>query len=67
MQTPSLDIFRKDLRGNPIWIDAVEDLETAQLRLSELASALPGDYFVFDQRTNQIVASVIGLASDAIN
>jgi hypothetical protein len=67
MPTPSLDIFRKDVRGNPVWIDCVEDAETARLRLSQLASALPGDYFVFDQRTNRIVASVIGLASDAIN
>jgi len=67
MSTPTLDIFRKDIRGNPVWIDSVEDLETARQRLSQLASALPGDYFVFDQRTNRIVASVIRLASDAIN
>jgi hypothetical protein len=67
MPTPSLDIFRKDIRGNPVWIDLVGDLETARRRLSQLASALPGDYFVFDQRTNRIVASVIRLASDAVN
>ena len=67
MSTPSLDIFRKDVRGNPVWIDSVEDLETARQRLNQLVSALPGDYFVFDQRTNRIVASVIRLASEAIN
>lgn len=67
MRTPSLDIFRKDVGGNPVWIDSAEDLETARLRLSKLASALPGDYFVFDQRTNRIVARLIRLASDAVN
>ena len=67
MRTPSLDYFRKDVGGNPVWIDSAEDLETARLRLSKLASALPGDYFVFDQRTNRIVARLIRLASDAVN
>jgi hypothetical protein len=30
------DIFRKDLLGTPVWIEAVEDLETANLRVTEL-------------------------------
>lgn len=55
---PSLDIFRKDVRGNPVWIDVVADLEVARFRLNQLASALPGEYFVFDQRTHRIVVSV---------
>ena len=61
---PSLDIFKKDVRGNPIWIDAVEDLDVARFRLSQLASVLPGEYFVFDQRTRRIVVSVPSLSSD---
>jgi hypothetical protein len=55
MTPPSLDIFKKDLRGSPVWVDAVSDLENARLRLSQLASVIPGNYFVFDQRTCQIV------------
>lgn len=55
MTSPSLDIFKEDLRGNPVWVDAVGDLENARLRVSQLASAIPGEYFVFDQRTRQIV------------
>jgi hypothetical protein len=62
MNSAQLDIFEKDLRGNPVWLDCVKDLETARRRLNELA-AIPGDYFVFDQRTHQIVASLVRPAS----
>lgn len=57
MSSPALDIFKKDVRGNPVWVDAVEDLDDARSRLNQLALTLPGEYFVFDQRTRQIVAS----------
>jgi hypothetical protein len=59
MPSPALDIFKKDIRGNPIWLDAVSELETAQLRLNQLASIIPGEYFAFDQRTHQIVARLV--------
>ncbi len=59
MNSAQLDIFRKDVRGNPVWLDCVKDLETARCRLNELASVIPGEYFVFDQRTHQIVASLV--------
>ena len=59
MNSAQLDIFRKDIQGNPVWLDCVKDLETARCRLNELASAIPGEYFVFDQRTHQIVASLV--------
>jgi hypothetical protein len=55
MSTPGLDIFKKDARGNPIWVDAVGDLETARVRVAQFAAALPGEYFVFDQRTNKVM------------
>ncbi len=64
MTSPSLDIFKEDLRGSPVWVDAVRDLENARLRLSQLASVIPGDYFVFDQRTRQIL---VRLGSDQID
>jgi hypothetical protein len=54
----SFDILRKDRRGKPILLAVVGDLETARLRLSQLASLMPGEYFVFDPRTHQIVAAV---------
>jgi hypothetical protein len=54
----SFDILRKDRRGNHVLLAAVGDLETARLRLSQLASLMPGEYFVFDPRTHQIVADI---------
>jgi len=55
MSTPSLDIFKKDARGNPIWVNAVGDPETARVRLAEFVATLPGEYFVFDQRTKKVM------------
>jgi hypothetical protein len=54
----SFDILRKDRRGKPVLLAVVGDLETALLRLSQLASLMPGEYFVFDPRTHQIVAAM---------
>ena len=67
MTIPCLDIFRRGVQGDPVWIDSVEDWGTAQLRLNQLVSELPGEYFVFDQRTNRIVANVVRLGSGAIH
>ena len=50
------DIFRKDLLGTPVWIEAVQDLETAQLHVLELTGRSPGEYFVFSQETKEIVS-----------
>jgi len=59
MNSAQLDIFRKDVQGNPVWLDCVKDLETARFRMGRLALVSPGEYFVFDQRTHQIVASLV--------
>jgi hypothetical protein len=63
MNLAQLDIFRKDLRGN-VWLDCARDLETARFRMDQLALVSPGEYFVFDQRTRQIVASLARPTSD---
>jgi hypothetical protein len=54
-----LSIFRNDVRGNPVWLDCATDLETARFKLDQLASVIPGEYFVFDQRTHRVVASLV--------
>jgi hypothetical protein len=64
MNSAQLDIFKRDVRGDPVWLDCVKDLESARRRLNELASVIPGEYFVFDQRTHQIVASLVRPTSD---
>jgi hypothetical protein len=40
--------------GIPCGFEAVADLETANLHLSQMASLGPGEYFVFDLRTQQV-------------
>ena len=66
MRTHSLDLFRSDVHGSPIWLESAEDIETARFRLLELASAQPGEYFAFDQTTHRVVVNLIGLGSDQI-
>ena len=58
MSLSSFDILRKNRRGKPVLLAVVADLETARFRLSQLASLRPGEYFVFDSRTHQIVAAM---------
>jgi len=57
MKATPYDIFRKDLLGTPVWMEAVQDLETASHRVRELAARSPGEYFVFSQRSQEIVSS----------
>ena len=64
MSSPSLDIFKEDPGGNPIWVDAVGDLENARSRVRQLASVFPGQHFFFDQRSRQIV---VRIGSDQID
>ena len=52
------DIFRK-LPGGPVWIEAVQDLEDAKMRLANLTESRPGDYFVYDVSSAKIVFAAI--------
>jgi hypothetical protein len=56
MRATLYDIFRKDLLGTPVWMESAEDLETAKLRVMEMADRSPGEYFVFSQETKEIVS-----------
>lgn len=56
MKAAPYDIFRKDLLGTPVWIEAVENIETAKLRMTELAGRSPAEYFVFCQQSQKIVS-----------
>ena len=55
MKAAPYDIFRKDLLGTPVWMEAVQDIEAAKLRVMEMADRSPGEYFVFSQETQEIV------------
>jgi hypothetical protein len=58
MPTPHLDILKREPDGNFVWLEAAGDLKLAKMRLEELAERHPGEYFVFDQKAQQIVAKV---------
>jgi len=54
---PPFDILKKiDVVVNFKWVDVVRDLQTAETRIHELQARSPGEYVVFSQRTQQIVA-----------
>ena len=50
------DILRKIDVVNFEWVEVVRDLQTAEARVQELQARSPGEYVVFSQRTQQIVA-----------
>jgi hypothetical protein len=58
MLTPHLDILKRTRDGNFVWIEAKSDIQVAEERIAQLASSEPGEYFVFDQRTQEIVAKI---------
>jgi hypothetical protein len=39
--------------------EAVTDLKTARVRLNQLASADPGEYFLFDLDSQQVVVNLV--------
>jgi hypothetical protein len=45
--------------GIPCGFEAVADVEIARLRLSQLASADPGEYFVFDFGSKQVLVCLV--------
>jgi hypothetical protein len=58
MQGAPFDILKRNADGSFVWLEAAQDLQAAKARLQQLSAPSPGEYFVFDQRTQQIVAKV---------
>jgi hypothetical protein len=58
MRAPPLDILRRQSDGSFVWIEAASDMHVARERISQLAGVAPGEYFVFDQRSQEIVAKI---------
>jgi hypothetical protein len=62
---PLFDILQKIDDLNFLWIAAVGDLRTARAQVMELQRRTPGDYIVFDERTQQVVAELKSQATGA--
>jgi len=58
MLSTRYDILKRHEDGTFVWLEAARDFSAAQARLRDLSTAIPGDYFVFDQTTQQIVAKL---------
>lgn len=56
MPIPTFDLFKRDSSGRLIWLGVADDLKAAAGRLKELASGTPGEYLVFSQQAQQMVA-----------
>jgi hypothetical protein len=56
MQIPTFDLFKGDNSGRLIWLGVADDLKAAAGRLRELASSTPGEYLVFSQQAQKMVA-----------
>jgi hypothetical protein len=54
------DILRRHEDGSFIWLVAAPGIEIAKARMQELSAETPGNYFVFDQKSQQIVAKLCG-------
>jgi hypothetical protein len=52
----AFDILKKLPDGGIVWIEAVKDLETARERIELMANYKPGDYVVFCQETQSVIA-----------
>ena len=47
------DIFRMQTDGESIWLDTAGSHEEGQTRISELRAATPGNYFLFNQKSQE--------------
>jgi hypothetical protein len=55
MHSP-FDILKKRPEGSFCRFEAVNDLASANIRIKELLALSPGEYVVFDERTNNVIA-----------
>ena len=58
MPTAQFDILRRHEDGSFLWLETAQQIEIARARLEALYAQSPGNYFVFDQKSQQIVAKL---------
>ncbi|MBV8514658.1 MAG: hypothetical protein JO260_05105 [Acidobacteria bacterium] len=58
MSSVPYDILRRYSDGSLIWLESTAELKHARDRLQQLYVASPGEYFVFNQKSQQVVAKI---------
>lgn len=56
------DIFSGFPNDNPVWLETVDGLSDARVRMNQIASQKPGRYFIFCIGTHSPVAKMDTLA-----
>jgi hypothetical protein len=59
MQIDLVDVMRKRNDGGLIWVEAVQNVEIAKSRIDNFGKTAPGEYVIFYQSTQQIVACLV--------
>lgn len=57
----NFDIFKIDPIGNVLWRESAENFVAAQTQVAKLSMVAPGEYMIFNQKTQQKI--VIDLAA----
>jgi CheY-like chemotaxis protein len=52
-----LEIFKKDSTGSLIWVEAANDVPSAQVRVRELTESSPDEYLIFSHKTGAFIRS----------
>ena len=58
MPEATFDIFSGVPDKDPMWLEAVEGLSNARERMEEIATIIPGQYFVFSIGTHTPLAQI---------
>ena len=54
---PQFDILKIHIDGNPLWVEAVETLDTAKTRVRELLRLDPAtEFIIFNQQTQDTIS-----------
>jgi hypothetical protein len=60
----SLDVLKKQNEVDFQWVLGAPDLQTAETAVERLGVRSPGEYVIFDRRTQQVIAKLkVGLQS----
>ena len=58
MRVPHYHVFSGSREKDPLWLESVEGLGTANERMEQLAAEKPGPYFIFSTDTHTVLASI---------
>jgi hypothetical protein len=58
------DIFKKLSDGQPMWVRAVDGFTEAKQQLLQLSQEAPGEYFLYNSPTGQIIPLAEAMCSE---